>query len=70
LGTDGKAWLLDWGFAGMYPQWFEYASITAYDRKDPPRGCDGYGLRLIAGWYKSQLLLMNRHARGIQHYAF
>ena len=22
LGTDGKVWLLDWGRAGMYPQWF------------------------------------------------
>ena len=25
--------------SGMYPQWFEYASIMAYDGKDPPRGC-------------------------------
>ena len=23
---------------GMYPQWFEYASVMAYDRKDPPCG--------------------------------
>jgi hypothetical protein len=73
LGTDGKIWLLDWGFAGMYPQWFEYASIMAYacGRRDydPPHGWLWYA-PLIAGWYKSQLLFMNRYARGIQHYAF
>jgi hypothetical protein len=44
LGIDGKVWLLDWGFACMYPQWFEYATIMAYasGRKvtvyDPPHG--------------------------------
>jgi hypothetical protein len=69
LGTDGKVWLLDWGLAGMYPQWFEYASIMAYDHKDAPRGWLWFA-PLIAGWYKSQLLFMNRYTRGIQHYAF
>ena len=48
LGTDGKVWLLDWGLAGMYPQWFEYASIMAYDGKDPPRGCES-----LCSWYST-----------------
>ena len=69
LGTDGKVWLLDWGFAGMYSQWFEYASIMAYNDKDPPRGWLWYA-PLIAGWYKSQLSFMNRYAFGIRHYGF
>ena len=61
LGTDGKVWLLDWGFAGMYPQWFEYASIMAYasSRKDydPPHGWLWFA-PLIAGWYKSESTLL------------
>jgi len=71
LGTDGKVWLLDWGRAGMYPQWFEYASIMAYiyESELTPRGWLWFA-PLIAGWYKSQLSFMHRYARGIQHYAF
>ena len=45
LGTDGKFWLLDWGRAtNMYPQWFEYASIFAYNYDELTPG--GYGLHL------------------------
>jgi hypothetical protein len=71
LGTDGKVWLLDWERAGMYPQWFEYASIVAYkyEYQFTPHGWLWYA-PLIAGWYKSQLSFMNRYTRGIQHYAF
>ena len=71
LGTDGKIWLLDWDRAGMYPQWFEYASIMAYKHhEDPmPRGWLWFA-PLIAGWYESQLSFMYYYARGIQHYGF
>jgi hypothetical protein len=70
LGTDGKVWLLDWDLAGVYPQWFEYASIMAYsNRKFTPRGWLWFA-PLIAGWYKSQLSFMLSYDRGIQHYAF
>ena len=69
LGADGKVWLLDWGFAGMYPQWFEYASIMAYYNKGSPRGWLWFA-PLIAGWYNSQLSFMHRCAPGIQHYGF
>ncbi|THU80004.1 hypothetical protein K435DRAFT_736607 [Dendrothele bispora CBS 962.96] len=24
LGHDGQIWLIDWGYSGFYPQWFEY----------------------------------------------
>ena len=70
LGIDGKVWLLDWDFAGVYPQWFEYASIMAYHHKKvTPRGWLWFA-PLIAGWYKSQLLFMDRYYRGLQHYGF
>ena len=30
-------WLLDWGFSGVYPQWFEYAAAMAYADGRAPR---------------------------------
>ncbi|KAK7461329.1 hypothetical protein VKT23_008508 [Stygiomarasmius scandens] len=24
LGEDGQLWLIDWGYSGFYPRWFEY----------------------------------------------
>lgn len=69
LGTDGKVWLIDWDNAGVYPQWFEYASIMAYSNTITPRGWFWYA-PLIAGWYKSQFSFMTCYARGLQHYGF
>ncbi|CAK7275380.1 hypothetical protein SEPCBS119000_006664 [Sporothrix epigloea] len=34
LGTCGQLWLLDWDFAGFYPNYFEYASM--YNFHAPP----------------------------------
>lgn len=31
LDKDGNVWLIDWGFSGAYPQWFEYSGMMAYD---------------------------------------
>ncbi|KAM5542088.1 hypothetical protein V8D89_004398 [Ganoderma adspersum] len=30
----GTPWLVDWGFAGMYPGWFEYAAIAVSVKAD------------------------------------
>ncbi|KAJ6491355.1 kinase-like domain-containing protein, partial [Mycena vitilis] len=27
IGWDGTVWLIDWGFSGVYPEWFEYAGM-------------------------------------------
>ncbi|KAK0222471.1 kinase-like domain-containing protein, partial [Armillaria nabsnona] len=27
LGDDGQVWLIDWGWSGFYPQWWEYVSM-------------------------------------------
>ena len=37
IGRDGTIWLLDWGFSGVYPQWFEYAAAMAYADGRAPR---------------------------------
>ncbi|KAF5350567.1 hypothetical protein D9756_008740 [Leucocoprinus leucothites] len=29
IGEDGQLWIIDWGNAGFYPPWFEYAAMTA-----------------------------------------
>ncbi|KAJ7440797.1 kinase-like domain-containing protein [Mycena galericulata] len=36
LGGDGTVWLIDWGFSGVYPEWFEYAGMMAYDEVHRP----------------------------------
>ncbi|KAF8645895.1 hypothetical protein AX16_007499 [Volvariella volvacea WC 439] len=30
LGHDGQLWVLDWGMAGVYPDWFEYANMAIF----------------------------------------
>ena len=53
IGDDGRVWLIDWEFAGFYPQWFEYASMR--------EGWDILGkwgvwiLGFMAGFYEKQL---------------
>lgn len=27
VGDDGRLWLIDWGWAGWYPPWFEYVAM-------------------------------------------
>ncbi|KAI0777645.1 kinase-like domain-containing protein [Trametes elegans] len=27
VGDDGRLWLIDWGFAGFYPPWFEFVNL-------------------------------------------
>ncbi|EEB90401.1 hypothetical protein MPER_11400 [Moniliophthora perniciosa FA553] len=27
LGADGRVWIIDWGFSGFYPPWFEYVAM-------------------------------------------
>lgn len=38
LDSQGKAWLIDWGYAGMYPPYFETATISRYGREPYFRG--------------------------------
>ncbi|KAI0370548.1 kinase-like protein [Pilatotrama ljubarskyi] len=58
LGDDGRVWLIDWEFAGFYPQWFEYASMR--------EGWDVLGkwkvwiLGFVAGFYERQLYFISR----------
>jgi hypothetical protein len=34
LDDDGKIWLIDWGFSGFYPAWFEYTGMRYAAHKD------------------------------------
>ncbi|KAJ7669297.1 kinase-like domain-containing protein [Mycena polygramma] len=61
IGWDGTVWLIDWGFSGVYPAWFEYAGMMAYD--EPGRRTPQSWLQLIpfiAGKYHSQHAFMKR----------
>lgn len=35
LGEDGQVWIIDWGFAGFYPEFFEYANMDMAANCDP-----------------------------------
>ncbi|KDQ19479.1 hypothetical protein BOTBODRAFT_153390 [Botryobasidium botryosum FD-172 SS1] len=37
IGVDGRVWIIDWGWAGFYPEWFEYMSTQfAAENDDAP----------------------------------
>jgi aminoglycoside phosphotransferase (APT) family kinase protein len=37
MGHDGKIWLVDWGWSGFYPVWFEYmATLSALENDMRP----------------------------------
>ncbi|THH07734.1 hypothetical protein EW145_g3185 [Phellinidium pouzarii] len=56
LGSDGRLWLIDWGQAGFYPIWFEYASMNACP-EPPPRDWR-FITRFVAGRYRKQAQFM------------
>ncbi|KIY46229.1 kinase-like protein [Fistulina hepatica ATCC 64428] len=61
IGTDGKVWLIDFGCAGAYPPWFEYAGLLLF------AGIGSMGPRswtffvpFMAGFYKRQYTFLMR----------
>ncbi|OCH87954.1 hypothetical protein OBBRIDRAFT_813878 [Obba rivulosa] len=52
LDNNNNLWVLDWGFTGFYPKWFEYAAMAfAWEQ------LGWYGrlmAQLIAGFYEKQ----------------
>ncbi|KAK0441504.1 kinase-like domain-containing protein [Desarmillaria tabescens] len=34
LGDDGQIWLIDWGWSGFYPPWWEYVSMKKQAEKN------------------------------------
>ena len=34
LDQDGQLWIVDWGWAGFYPMWFEYVGMWLATQKD------------------------------------
>ncbi|KAI0074919.1 kinase-like protein [Panus rudis PR-1116 ss-1] len=53
IGDDGRVWLIDWEYAGFYPQWFEYASMR--DGWDILGRWKLWILGFMAGFYERQL---------------
>ncbi|TBU24441.1 kinase-like protein [Dichomitus squalens] len=43
IDKNGTPWLIDWGVAGVYPPWFEYAAIAVSVRAD-------HRLREVSAW--------------------
>lgn len=36
LGDDGQVWIIDWGWSGYYPEWFEFLSMTQANCEKTP----------------------------------
>ncbi|KDQ18693.1 hypothetical protein BOTBODRAFT_154660 [Botryobasidium botryosum FD-172 SS1] len=51
IGVDGAVWLIDWGWAGFYPEWFEYISTRfAAENDEAPESWWRF-IPLVAGPY-------------------
>ncbi|KAJ6457151.1 kinase-like domain-containing protein [Mycena vitilis] len=71
LGRDGTVWLIDWGFSGVYPEWFEYAGMMAYDEAHRPGLTPHLWLRLvpfIAGRHHLKQTFMERIQWALEQY--
>lgn len=57
LGKNGRLYLLDWGFSGNYPEWFEYVGIKFWFSPWLWRNLD---VPLITGRYPKQAYFIDR----------
>ncbi|KAH7903264.1 kinase-like protein [Hygrophoropsis aurantiaca] len=57
VDRTNKIWLIDWGFAGAAPPWFEYAHLAGWETaaipQDRPPKSWQFFFRFIAGNYRS-----------------
>jgi thiamine kinase-like enzyme len=56
----GKLWLIDWGFSGAYPKWFEYAAAKCYTGPNASWLYYRLAVLIIAGWYPKSALFIPR----------
>ncbi|KIY42887.1 kinase-like protein [Fistulina hepatica ATCC 64428] len=70
IDKDGKAWLIDFGFAGAYPPWFEYAGIVLFAGMDSvhPRSW-AFFAPFMAGFYERQYRFLQRIQYAISYWA-
>ncbi|KAG5732289.1 hypothetical protein E4T56_gene11349 [Termitomyces sp. T112] len=40
LGEDGRLWIVDWGWSGYYPRWFEYIAMWEQNQREEISGTD------------------------------
>ncbi|EJU00538.1 hypothetical protein DACRYDRAFT_54027 [Dacryopinax primogenitus] len=68
VSKDGTVWLLDWGFSGMYPQWFEYVGMMKYRAWiDPHPWLWMFCIPFMAGWYHKQASFLDKIRIGLQN---
>lgn len=61
VSPDGRLWVVDWEFAGFYPQWFEYYEMMGGAPWDIlGRGCwKRWIVGFIAGFYQKQAAFLD-----------
>lgn len=56
LGDDGRLWVIDWGWSGFYPGWFELAGMEAYNWSTP-KSWKWLMLAATGPWYRQSKFL-------------
>lgn len=75
LGEDGRLWIIDWGSSGVYPMWFEYATMMRSANR-PYNGLKKAPLswfrtiRFAAGTYDTEYRFTERIAFAVTTFAF
>ncbi|KIY42902.1 kinase-like protein [Fistulina hepatica ATCC 64428] len=69
IDKDDEAWLIDFGFAGAYPPWFEYAGIVLFAGMDSvhPRSW-AFFAPFMAGFYERQYRFLQRIQYAISYW--
>ena len=69
VGEDGRLWIVDWGWAGYYPPWFEYVAMRRQNEDEMISGTnDEFWKALvpfICGPYFSQERWLLRMSQGL-----
>ncbi len=73
VGDDGKLWMIDWGFSGFYPRWFEFLAMRDIYRYPDEEEQEVVGtgwkwaIPFICGPYFKQERWWRRMARTLHH---
>lgn len=68
IRQDGTVWLLDWGAAGLFPRWFEYANMMGYERNVETSRSWTWMIPFMAGFYSRSYHFIKNIRVGLMYY--
>ncbi|KAG6898633.1 hypothetical protein C0993_005492 [Termitomyces sp. T159_Od127] len=71
LGNDGRIWMIDWGWSGLFPPWFEYVSMERQNEVERISGTNDpmwkAFIPFICGPYFRQKMWLKNVASGLYY---